>query len=67
MAKKMLKITMVKSLIASKEVHRENMEALGLSKLHAFVVKPDTADVRGMIHKVQHLVTVEEFESEGDE
>ncbi len=63
---KMLKITMVKSLIASKEVHRVNMEALGLRKLHQEVVKPDNEAVRGMIHKVQHLVTVEEFESEGE-
>ena len=65
MAKK-LKITMVKSLIAGKEVHRVNMEALGLHKLHQEVVKPDNEAIRGMIHKVQHLVKVEEFETEGE-
>ncbi len=63
---KMLKITMVKSLIASKEVHRVNMEALGLRKLNQTTVKPDNEAIRGMIHKVQHLVKVEEFETEGE-
>ena len=39
------------------------MRRLGLRKLGQTVEQPDTPAVRGMIHKVRHLVTVEEFEA----
>jgi large subunit ribosomal protein L30 len=34
---------------------------LGLIKLHREVVREDTPTVRGMVHAVRHLVTVEEL------
>jgi large subunit ribosomal protein L30 len=35
---------------------------LGLSRLGQTVEQPDNPAVRGMIHKVRHLVTVEEID-----
>ena len=60
MAEKTLKITLVKSPIASIPKQRATVEALGLRKLHQTVELPDNGAVRGMIFKVNHLVKVEE-------
>jgi large subunit ribosomal protein L30 len=56
----MLKIKLVKSTIGSKPNHRANIEALGLRKIGQVVEKQDNPQMRGMIHKVRHLVEVEE-------
>lgn len=58
----MLKITLVKSTIAHLPEQKKNVKALGLGKLHSSVIKNDTPQIRGMIDKVKHLVTVEEVE-----
>ena len=57
MAKK-LKITQTKSVIDSPKRQRRTMEALGLRRMHQTVVHEDTAQIRGMIGKVEHLVDV---------
>lgn len=59
-----LKITQVKGLVGTKPNHRANIEALGLKRIGQSVVKQDTPIVRGMVHKVRHLVTVEEVAGE---
>lgn len=59
---KKLKITLVKSPIASLEKHIRTVEALGLHKLHQSVIHDDTPAIRGMIFVVKHMVTVEEIE-----
>ena len=59
-----LKITQVKGLVGTKPNHRKNIEALGLKRIAQSVVKQDTPIVRGMVHKVRHLVTVEEVAGE---
>ncbi|APT93222.1 50S ribosomal protein L30 [Corynebacterium phocae] len=59
-----LKITQVKGLVATKPVHRKNIEALGLKRIGHTVVKQDTPIIRGMVQKVRHLVTVEEVAGE---
>ena len=59
-----LKITQVKGLVGTKPNHRKNIEALGLKRIGKSVVKQDTPVVRGMVHKVRHLVTVEEVAGE---
>ncbi len=56
-----LKITLVKSTIGSKPNHRKTIEALGLRKIRQTVEKQDNPQMRGMIHKVSHLVEVEEI------
>ena len=57
-----LKVTLTRSLIGRPETQRKTVEALGLRKLNSFSVLPDNPAVRGQIHKVEHLVTVEEIE-----
>lgn len=57
-----LKVTLTRSLIGRPETQRKTVKALGLRKLNSFSVLPDNLAVRGQIHKVEHLVTVEEIE-----
>ncbi|MDR1665362.1 MAG: 50S ribosomal protein L30 [Clostridiales bacterium] len=57
-----IKITLVRSTICATPKHRKVVEALGLGKLNSFVVQQDNAAMRGMIHKVRHLVRVEPVE-----
>jgi large subunit ribosomal protein L30 len=60
---KMLKITQVRSIINSlNEKHRPVMESLGFKRNQRTLYKKDTPQIRGMIHKVQHLVVWEEVE-----
>ena len=56
-----LKITYVKSAIGGTKKQIANLEALGLKKLNSFVVKNDTAQIRGIIKKIDHLVKAEEI------
>jgi large subunit ribosomal protein L30 len=55
-----LNVTLKRSVIGEKPKTRANVRALGLRKLHQTVEHEDTPDVRGMLHKVRHLVEVEE-------
>lgn len=57
---KMLKIKKVKSEIGRPEKQRKVLKGMGLVKLNSTVTLPDTPQVRGMINKVVHLVSVEE-------
>ena len=58
--KKTLKITLVKSPIGFNEKQGRVVESMGLRKLRQSVELSDTPEVRGMIHKVRHLVEVTE-------
>ncbi len=55
-----LKITLRRSLIGEKPKTRATVESLGLRKINATVERPDTPDVRGMVHRARHLLEVEE-------
>jgi large subunit ribosomal protein L30 len=55
-----LKVTLVKSPIGFNEKQGRVVESMGLRKLHHSVELSDTPEVRGMIHKVRHLVEVTE-------
>lgn len=57
----MLKITLVKSTNRSKENQVATVKALGLKKIGSFVEQIDNPQIRGMIKKVSHLVSVEEI------
>lgn len=59
-----LRITYKKSTIGYSKDQKQTVYALGLRKLNQVVVKPDNPAIRGMIFKVQHLVTVEEVADE---
>ncbi len=60
MADKKLKITWVKSSIGYSERQKNTVRALGLRRLGQTVEHNDTPVIRGMVHKVAHLVQVEE-------
>ncbi|SFB31094.1 LSU ribosomal protein L30P [Amycolatopsis marina] len=55
-----LKVTQIKSKIGAKQNHRDTLRTLGLRKIRQSVVREDTPQVRGLVHAVRHLVTVEE-------
>lgn len=57
---KTLKITLVKSPITYAKNQRDTLKALGLTKMHKTVEKPDNEAIRGMVKTVAHLVSVEE-------
>lgn len=57
---KMLKITKVRSVIGRPEKQRKILKGMGLTKTNKTVILADTPQVRGMINKVVHLVSVEE-------
>ena len=59
MADKKIKVTLVKSVIGTKQDHRATVRGLGLRKLNSSAELADTPAVRGMIHKVAYLVKVE--------
>ncbi len=54
-----LKITYRKSAIGYEQSQKETVRSLGFKRLNQSVVHEDSPVVRGMIHKVKHLVTVE--------
>ena len=55
-----LKITLTRSLIGRSATQRATVKTLGLKKLNSSVELPDNDAIRGQIHKIEHLVTVEE-------
>ncbi|MBI4533580.1 MAG: 50S ribosomal protein L30 [Candidatus Melainabacteria bacterium] len=54
----MLKITLSSGLVGKKNTQRRVIRALGLKKYGSSVTHQDTPTIRGMINKVNHLVTV---------
>ena len=55
-----ISITLKSSIIGATQRQKATVKTLGLGKLNSTVVHEDTPQIRGMIAKVNHLVTVEE-------
>ena len=55
-----VKITQTGSPIRRTPDQRRTLVGLGLNKMHKTVELDDTPEVRGMIRKVQHMVSVAE-------
>ncbi len=55
-----IKITLMKGLSGRKPRQVKTVKALGLGKRQSSVVKEATDQIKGMVAKVSHLVTVEE-------
>jgi large subunit ribosomal protein L30 len=53
-----LKLRMIGSLIGCPEPQRATVRGLGLRRIHQVVERPDTPEIRGMVKKVPHLVTI---------
>ncbi|MEA2640550.1 MAG: large subunit ribosomal protein [Chloroflexota bacterium] len=58
-----LHVQLVRSLIGHPQDQRDTVRSLGLHRIHQQVDLPDTPVTRGMLHKVRHLVRVQEGES----
>ncbi|NJM31630.1 MAG: 50S ribosomal protein L30 [Limnobacter sp.] len=54
-----VKVTLIKSVISTKESHRATVRGLGLRRVNSSKVLVDTPEVRGMINKVAYLLKVE--------
>ena len=59
---KQLKIELVKSFIGRPQAQRRVLQGMGLGRMHKTVFLKDTPEIRGMVRKVSHLVSVEECE-----
>jgi len=57
-----IKVTQVKSNIGRKPKQRGTLRALGLRGIGHTNTLPDRPEIRGMIARVPHLVTVEEVD-----
>ncbi len=57
---KKLKITQVRSAIRRPQRQKATIEALGFKKLYQTLEVEATPQIEGMIHKVRHLLKIEE-------
>jgi large subunit ribosomal protein L30 len=57
---KVLRIKLVRSPIGYSKRHKATVRALGLRRMHQTVEQVDTPTLRGMLAKVNHLVSVQE-------
>jgi large subunit ribosomal protein L30 len=55
-----IKVTLVKSPISQKMDQQLTVKSLGLRRIRQSVIIEDNRSNRGMVHKVRHLVEVEE-------
>ena len=53
-------ITQVKSSNGANGKQRDTLRSLGLRGIGKSVEREDSPQVRGMVHRVRHLITVEE-------
>ncbi|HEX9716465.1 MAG TPA: 50S ribosomal protein L30 [Actinomycetota bacterium] len=56
-----LKVTQVRSVIHRPKDQKDTVRRLGLHRMNDTVVKEDRPEIRGMIAKVRHLISVEEM------
>lgn len=61
---KKLKIKQIKSQIGSPKKHKLTMRAIGFHHHQETLVKNDTPQLRGMLHQVRHLVSVQEIDGD---
>lgn len=57
-----LKITLKRSGINRPRDQRATAVGLGLTKLNKTVIRKDTPEIRGMVKKIIHMVSVEEID-----
>ena len=62
-ASKMIKVKQIGSPIRRHHSQRETLIGLGLNRIGRVSELPDTAQTRGMVAKVRHLVSVLESET----
>lgn len=55
-----IKVTLTKSPIGYTQKQRDTVASLGLRRMNQTVEHFDTPEIRGMINKIPHLLTVSE-------
>jgi len=55
-----MKVTQIKSRNGSDKRQLDTLRSLGLRRIGHSVQLPDTPQARGMVHRVRHLIRVEE-------
>ena len=55
-----LAITQVKSANGTDQRQKDTLRTLGLRRIGHTVERPDSPQLRGLVHRVQHLIAVEE-------
>lgn len=60
MSESTITVTQVKSAIGQKPKTRGTLRALGLGRIGTTNTLPDRPEIRGMIHRVPHLIEVTE-------
>ena len=58
--KKMMQVTLVKSMSGRLKSHQACVKGLGLRRMHHTVEVEDTPATRGMVNRVSYMVKVEE-------
>ncbi len=61
----MLKVTLVKSVIGNTPANRATVYALGIRKIGQSNTFEPNPSILGMIHKVKHLLLVEDVDGDG--
>ncbi len=56
-----IKVRQIRSTIEKKKQHKANLKGLGLGQINQERIHQNTACIRGMIRKIQHLVEIEEI------
>ena len=56
--KKTIRIKQVRSGIGFDRSQKATLKGLGFGKLNKIIVRPDDESIRGMVHKVKHLVVI---------
>ena len=57
-----LRITQTRSVIDRPKDQKATVRALGLHRIRDSVLKDDRPEIRGMVRKVSHLVSVQEVD-----
>ena len=58
--KKMMRVTLIRSIYGRLKTHQACVRGLGLRRMHQTVLVEDTPSTRGMVNKVSYMVRAEE-------
>ncbi|MES2238349.1 MAG: 50S ribosomal protein L30 [Pseudomonadota bacterium] len=56
---KKIKVTLIRSVIGTKEDHRATVKGLGLRRINSTSMLEDTPAIRGMVRKIAYLLKCE--------
>ena len=60
----LIKVTLKRSMSKCTERQQATLHGLGLKRPHQTKILKDTAPIRGMVHKMQHMLEIERFDGD---